>query len=50
MMDVAETVEVSRLVQRPKIFVGNKTDKRDDSKCDSKGGHVSTSTVSYLYN
>ena len=28
-----------------KIFVGNKIDKRDNNKCDSKGGHVSNQTV-----
>ena len=28
MMDVAETVEISRLVQRPKMFAGNKEEWR----------------------
>ena len=28
-----------------KIFVGNKIDKRDKSKCDAKGGHISFETV-----
>jgi hypothetical protein len=31
-----------------KIFVGNKIDKRDLSKCDAKGGHISSETVKII--